>query len=85
MLGPEQALEVIDGYEDEYSTAAEEMAARKRRGGQDLPERLVDEEERLAIGRRLAWAQYARGELEALAALRNAEGQPEDDEPGDLR
>jgi DNA-binding PadR family transcriptional regulator len=80
MLRPEQALEVIDRYEDEYATAAEEMAARRRRGGQDLAERLVGEEERLAIGRRMAWAQYARGELEALAALRSAAGQPEHDE-----
>jgi DNA-binding PadR family transcriptional regulator len=79
MLGPEHALEVIDRYEDEYATAAEEMAARKRRGGQDVAGRLVDEEERLAIGRRLAWAQYARGELEALAALRDAGGEPEAD------
>jgi DNA-binding PadR family transcriptional regulator len=65
MLPPRAALEVIERYEQ---TALHNGAqnAPNTKESEDLAERLVAEEERLAVDARLAWVAYARRELRAL-------------------
>jgi DNA-binding PadR family transcriptional regulator len=67
MLTPEKALEVIDRYEQECVTAAEEAGESE---GPEVSDRLESEEERLSLQTRLLWIDYARRELEALSAER---------------
>lgn len=64
---PQTALEVIARYQE----ACLAEAGRTPIGGreQELTARLAAEENRLAVGAKLAWAEYARSELGALAAI----------------
>jgi DNA-binding PadR family transcriptional regulator len=69
---PEEALVIVADYERE---CLEEVANTPlgsgqgvaSLGGSELAARLIAEEHRLAIGAKLAWAQYARRELNRLA------------------
>jgi DNA-binding PadR family transcriptional regulator len=69
---PREALEIVDDYERE---CLEQAANTPLGGGQavasvdgsELAARLIAEEHRLAVGAKLAWAQYARRELSGLA------------------
>jgi DNA-binding PadR family transcriptional regulator len=68
---PEQALEVIDGYERACLAQARDTPIAARAGDErsaDLIARLVSEGDRLAVGAKLAWVQYARREFKALAS-----------------
>lgn len=71
MSEPELARAVIDGYEQEClreageGSPAHDDAADGSRS--QLATRLVSEENRLAVGARLAWVQYLRRELRAIA------------------
>jgi DNA-binding PadR family transcriptional regulator len=71
MSRPERARAVIDGYEQACLREASDSALPSRDGGPDdaagLAERLVGEENRLALGARLAWVQYVRRELQAIS------------------
>lgn len=73
-LTPEAALQVIESYELACLEHANDRPSRLHMGGQDARERLAarlaGEEDRLAVGARLAWIEYARRELKALAARR---------------
>lgn len=78
MLAPSAALRVLDRCEQAFlkeasappTPAADEYeATAEGRGG--LTSRLVAEEERLAIGARLGWIEYARRELKALVPRRS--------------
>jgi PadR family transcriptional regulator, regulatory protein AphA len=71
LLGPSAALEVIDRCEQaclEEATAMPTVGRAEPSGDRasGLVERLVSEEDRLRMGARLAWIQYARSELKAL-------------------
>jgi DNA-binding PadR family transcriptional regulator len=76
MLEPEKALEVIDRYERDCVTETDETASKTERDG-DVGNRLEDEDERLALGVRLSWIEYARGELEELVAKRASDDDAE--------
>jgi len=70
MLEPEAALEVIDRYEEECLTDAEEFpAAQTEREG--VAHRLADHDEQLALEARLTWIRYARRELSTLLEERD--------------
>jgi DNA-binding PadR family transcriptional regulator len=65
---PEQVLSVIDEYEDVCLEEARETpiaGQRAQYAEPDLLARLVGEEERLSVGAKLAWVQYARKEIKA--------------------
>jgi DNA-binding PadR family transcriptional regulator len=65
MLEPRAALEVMDRYEEECLTEAEESSPAQT-PHDVVAERLADQDEQLALGARLSWIRYARRELEAL-------------------
>jgi DNA-binding PadR family transcriptional regulator len=72
MSRPELARAVIDGYEraclhEGSDSPLPPHGGSSEEAGSRLAERLVSEENRLAVGARLAWVQYARRELKALA------------------
>jgi len=67
MLEPSAALDVLDEYEREWLTQADE-ASPAETTREALAERLVEGEEHTSLEVRLAWIQYARKELEALQA-----------------
>ncbi len=74
MSHPELARSVIEGYEQACLQEASESPLPSQDGsaedaGSRLAERLVSEESRLAVGARLAWVQYVRRELKAIAEL----------------
>lgn len=69
---PRAALEILAQYEQaclvelrDIPIAPHEGACRD--GAPELAARLTDEERRMALGAKLAWVQYARRELSALA------------------
>jgi DNA-binding PadR family transcriptional regulator len=74
---PEAALEVVEQYE---AACLQEATRSPIPSGEDdaadagatLRARLIAEENRHAVGAKLAWAQYARSELKALIAGRSA-------------
>ncbi len=75
MLDPHAALAVIDRYEQTtLRKGTQERSAPRSSAGEDttggdseeLAQRLVAEEERLAVDARLTWVEYARRELRAL-------------------
>lgn len=71
MLEPEAALEVIERFERENLEEAGEMAEARdedppAEGTRGVVERLAEEDERLGLGVRLSWTEYARSELKAL-------------------
>ncbi len=70
VLPPLEALEVIERCEQaclKAATAAPAVSSDRQAGeGGQLAMRLIDEEQRLVIGARLAWIEYARRELRAL-------------------
>jgi DNA-binding PadR family transcriptional regulator len=71
MSEPELARGVIDGYEQACLREAGESPLgppddSSEDGGSRLAERLAGEENRLAVGARLAWVQYLRRELRAI-------------------
>lgn len=76
MLEPTAALEVLDEYEREWLTRADE-ATPAETSREALAERLVEGEEQTALEVRIAWIEYARNELRALIA-----GQGEGTEEG---
>ncbi len=79
MLEPEDALEVIERYERENlgeATEAEDKATDENlppAGVGGVVGRLTDEDERLNLGVRLSWIEYARCELLALIEGRDRE------------
>lgn len=74
MSAPELARAVIDGYEQECLREAGQGTLEPQNGSDDAPlqlaTRLASEENRLAVGARLAWVQYVRRELRAIAERR---------------
>jgi DNA-binding PadR family transcriptional regulator len=70
MLAPETALTVIERYESEWLNEPLDTAtgpgAPAAEGADHIAERLAEEEERLALGVRLSWLKYARGQLNAV-------------------
>ncbi|HWX98125.1 MAG TPA: PadR family transcriptional regulator [Solirubrobacteraceae bacterium] len=74
MSEPELARAVIDGYEQECLREASKSTVGRGDGADDagsqLAERLASEENRLAVGARLAWLQYVRSELRAIGERR---------------
>ena len=71
MSRPELARAVIDGYEQACLQEGSDNPPPSPDGSPDdvarLAERLVCEQNRLAVGARLAWVQYVRRELKAIA------------------
>jgi DNA-binding PadR family transcriptional regulator len=67
---PEIALEVLDGFEKAClaEAASTPLPRDDETGGSQLIARLIAEENRLAVGAKLAWIQYAREAFKALAA-----------------
>jgi DNA-binding PadR family transcriptional regulator len=76
MSEPELARTVIDGYEQECLREAGQGTPGAAHGADDAPSalaaRLASEENRLAVGARLAWVQYVRAELREIAERRSA-------------
>lgn len=72
MLEPQAALEVIDRYEEECLTEADE-ASPAQTAREVVAERLADQDDQLAMGARLSWIEYARRELQALLEERAKE------------
>jgi DNA-binding PadR family transcriptional regulator len=72
VLEPRAALAVIERYERaclrEPARAPDDPSLG---GASDLAGRLIDERERLAVGARLAWTEYARRELRAIMGARS--------------
>ena len=71
MSRPELARGVIDGYEQACLQEASDsplppQGATPEETVSQLAERLIEEENRLAVGARLAWVQYVRRELQAI-------------------
>jgi hypothetical protein len=68
---PEQAIAALDAYEQ---ACMSEIAAAPAHGSDDGPgttrlvARLIGEETRLTVAARLRWVQYARAQLQTLAA-----------------
>jgi DNA-binding PadR family transcriptional regulator len=67
-LQPAAALAVIERYEQACLREAREIPAttEEEPAGSGLAARLAGEEERLAVGARLAWVEYARREFTVL-------------------
>lgn len=68
---PREALEIVADYERECLEEAANTPLLGGHGvagvgGSELAARLIAEEHRLAVGAKLAWAQYARRELNGL-------------------
>jgi DNA-binding PadR family transcriptional regulator len=73
MLEPEEAIAVIEEYERKSLTKATQAPASKQAADESaecVAERLADEGDRLALGAKLSWLEYARRELEAELARR---------------
>jgi DNA-binding PadR family transcriptional regulator len=77
---PEQVLEVMAGYEQawlsegmrtpiarEHDADAASDSLSSSGGASELLGRLIDEENRLAVGAKLEWVEYARQELKKLS------------------
>jgi DNA-binding PadR family transcriptional regulator len=72
MLEPRAALEVIDRYEEECLTEADEASpAQSER--EIVAERLAKQDDQLALEARLSWIAYARRQLAPLLAERSGE------------
>lgn len=74
---PEEAFAVLDTYEqaclaDTCTRPLEPGDDRAPADAQQLQERLLEEERRLAVGAQLEWTRFARSELKALANARAA-------------
>jgi len=72
MRNPREALEIVARYEQSCLLLASQLPVARRDGiqrdaGAALAARLLAEESRLAIGAKLAWAQYAKREFRVLA------------------
>lgn len=65
MLEPQAALEVIDRWEEECLTEADETSPAQS-AREVMADRLADQDEQLALQARLSWIRYARHELTAL-------------------
>jgi DNA-binding PadR family transcriptional regulator len=65
MLKPEDALDVIERYERENLDGTSSVSPSSAQAG-GIAQRLTDEDERLALGVKLSWIEYARRELKAL-------------------
>lgn len=72
MLSPEAALEVLEEYEREWLTKANE-ASPAETSREALAERLVEGEEQTALEVRIAWIEFARTEIKALLAEQSQE------------
>lgn len=75
MLAPPSAIAVIERYEQEClreGTALHTASGSDQTSGdpERLADRLVGEQERLDVGAKLSWLEYARREIEELAARR---------------
>lgn len=74
MLDPRSALEVLDRYEheclDEVNLAQESELPRAGEGTEGLVHRLSHEDERLTLGVRLSWFEFARHEVRKLIQRR---------------
>lgn len=76
---PEAALQIIDRFEQTWlreagDTPLPEPADPGTDGPARLIERLVLEEDRLTVGAKLSWVQYARQQFKALASGRERRG-----------
>jgi DNA-binding PadR family transcriptional regulator len=74
---PATALQIVDRFEEACLHEAARTPIAPRNGpsadpGAELFDRLLAEESRLLVGGRLAWVQYMRRELKALADTRAA-------------
>lgn len=72
---PPTALKILERYEDECLMQARDtsVTAHDRSGlgrAPDLAARLASEDRRVTLSAKLAWVQFARGELNALRARR---------------
>jgi DNA-binding PadR family transcriptional regulator len=75
---PHTALEILSRYEracleEAQRTPLPSRAVACAGGAPELAARLVAEEGRLALGAKLAWVEYARRELNALAGVRHVQ------------
>jgi DNA-binding PadR family transcriptional regulator len=78
---PEQVLEVMAGYEQAWLSegmgtpiarahdAASDSLSSSSEGASALLRRLIEEENRLAVGAKLEWIEYARQELKKLRGV----------------
>jgi DNA-binding PadR family transcriptional regulator len=77
MSEPELAQGVIDGYEQSCLKHAGRTTPKSQLSANDtrsqLAERVVSEEQRLAMGAKLAWVQYLRREMRIFAERRRTE------------
>lgn len=76
---PQTMLAVIDAYERACLSEANRLPIARGRGAaadgtSELLARLIAEENRLAVGAKLAWIEYARRELKALLGARCERG-----------
>ncbi len=73
---PELAQGVIDGYEQACLLHAGESTPNSQASSDDtrslLAERLASEEQRLAMGAKLAWVQYIRREMKTFAERKSS-------------
>jgi hypothetical protein len=72
MLEPGAALEVMDRYEEECLTEADEAAPAQRQRDV-VADRLAKQEDQLSLEARLSWIGYARRQLAPLLAERSKE------------
>ncbi len=72
---PRQAMRILDDYEQACLDSSCTTRIATGEGGAPngalaLQAKLIAEEKRLAVGAKIAWARYARGELKAFAGTR---------------
>jgi len=85
---PCNAMQILDDYEqaclDSSCTAPiARGAAGVPSSALELQAKLIAEEKRLAIGAKIEWARFARGELKAFANARANQAEQAGDAPGD--
>jgi DNA-binding PadR family transcriptional regulator len=76
---PQTVLAVIDAYERACLSQANRLPIARERGASsdgtsELLARLIAEDNRLAVGAKLAWIEYARRELKALIGASSERG-----------
>ena len=75
MLDPQVALEVIDRYEEECLTEADETTVAESER-ESVAHRLADRDEQLGLEARLSWIRYARRELTTILEQPASEAGP---------
>jgi DNA-binding PadR family transcriptional regulator len=87
---PCKAMQILDDYEqaclDSSCTTPIAGGANGAPGsGLELQAKLIAEEKRLAVGAKIEWARYARGELKAFASARTHQADGQAGDPADER